>query len=211
MKRKWIIGTCAILLVLLLFASYMAVAAETSKKGDPLVELSYLTDILAPETIEKVNEAISLKTDEMEQSINLILSEYTTQLEQTIEEFETRNKNIATDSSFISAVTASVMTEMEAGGGVPGVSGGGSGWQLVQVTSGETYKFAVGGMVLLRIGEAKCYTPSSPGIIDCTEGSELDGGKALEKNHLYMITVAERGFTATSDAKIMVYGSYTVG
>lgn len=207
MKRKWIIGTCAVLLVLLLFASYMAVAAETSKEEDPLVSLSYLTNILAPETIEKVNEAIALKADEMEQRIDLVLSEYTTQLQTTIDEFETRNKNIATDSSFISAVTASVLTEMQANGG--SATGTGSGWQLVQVTSGKTYKFAVGGMVLLRIGSATCYTPSSPGIIDVTTGTELEGGGSLEKNHLYLVTVSERGFTASSDSKIMVYGSYT--
>ena len=42
-----------------------------------------------------------------------------------------------------------------------------------------------------------------------TLGGELDGGKALEKNHLYLVTVADRGFTAKSDSKIMVFGNYT--
>lgn len=212
-KRKWIAGTSAVLLVLLLLASYMAVAAETTDREDPLVALSYLTDVLAPETIEKVNAAIDLKAEQMETQMNQILTEYTTQLEAKIAEFESRNENIATDSSFVAAVTNSVLAQL--GGGATTGEGGtaalpGSGWQLVQVSKGETYKFAVGGMVLLRIGSASCYTPSSPGIIDCTAGSELDGGEALQKNHLYLITVDERGFTATSDSKIMVYGSYTV-
>lgn len=70
-KRKWIAGTSAVLLVLLLLASYMAVAAETTERDDPLVALSYLTDVLAPETIEKVNAAIDLKAQEMETSMNL--------------------------------------------------------------------------------------------------------------------------------------------
>ncbi|MBS7315883.1 MAG: hypothetical protein KIG74_05710 [Clostridiaceae bacterium] len=211
-KRKWIAGTSAVLLVLLLLASYMAVAAETTNRDDPLVALSYLTDVLAPETIEKVNAAIELKAQEMETSMNLILTEYTNELEAKIAEFESRNENIATDSSFIAAVTNSVLAQINGTGNSGTTSGGiaASGWQLVQVKSGETYKFSVGGMVLLRIGSATCYTPSSPGIIDTTSGNELEGGGSLERNHLYLVTVDERGFTATSDSKIMVYGSYTV-
>lgn len=212
-KRKWIAGTSAVLLVLLLLASYMAVAAETTEQDDPLVALSYLTDVLAPETIERVNAAIDLKAREMENSMTLTLTEYTNQLEAKIAEFESRNENIATDSSFVAAVTNSVLAQLNGTGTGDTTSGGGiatGGWQLVQVSSGETYKFAVGGMILLRIGSATCYTPSSPGIIDTTSGTELEGGGSLERNHLYLVTVDERGFTATSDSKIMVYGSYTV-
>lgn len=211
-KRKWIAGTSAVLLVLLLLASYMAVAAETTNRDDPLVALSYLTDVLAPETIEKVNSAIELKAQEMETSLNLTLTEYTNKLDTKIAEFESRNENIATDSSFVAAVTNSVLAQINGTGGstTSGGSIASSGWQLVQVSSGETYKFSVGGMVLLRIGSATCYTPSSPGIIDTTSGNELEGGGSLERNHLYLVTVDERGFTATSDSKIMVYGSYTV-
>lgn len=204
-KRKWITGVSATLLVLLLLASYVAIAADSTKQEDPLVSLSYLTDILAPETIEKVNAAINLKADELETSINLILAQYTEQLETTIGDLESRYNNLATDSSFISAVSASVIEQMGAGG----AGGVASGWQLVSVAAGETYQFEVGGMILLRIGSANCYTPSSPGIIDTTTGSELNGGSALEKNHLYLVTVSERGFTATTDAKIMVYGTFT--
>ncbi len=204
-KKKWITGLSSVLLVLLLLASYVAIAADTTGQDDPLVSLSYLTDVLAPETIEKVNAAIDLKADELEKSINLVLSEYTTQLETTINDLESRYNNLATDSSFINAVSASVIQQM----GTEGTAAGGSSWSLVSVQAGETYKFEVGGMILLRIGSASCYTPSSPGIIDTTSGAELDGGKALEKNHLYLVTVAERGFTAKQDSKIMVFGSYT--
>lgn len=205
-KRKWITGVSTALLVLLLLASYVAIAADTTNQEDPLVSLSYLTDVLAPETIEKVNAAIDLKADELQTRIDLVLTEYTSQLETTINDLESKYNNLATDSSFINAVSASVISQMGStdGGGVA------SGWKLVSISAGETYKFEIGGMVLLRIGTAECYTPSSPGIIDTTTGGELRSGEDLEKNHLYLITVAERGFTATSDSKIMVYGNYTV-
>ena len=124
-KRKWINGVSATLLVLLLLASYVAIAADSTNQEDPLVSLSYLTDVLAPETIEKVNAAIDLKADELETSINLILAQYTEQLETTIGDLESRYNNLATDSSFISAVSASVIEQMGAGGAGGVASGGG--------------------------------------------------------------------------------------
>ena len=204
-KIQRYISLLILVAVIFTVGSFAAADNKYTTEDDPLVSLSYLTDVLAPETIEKVNAAIDLKADELEKSINLVLSEYTTQLETTINDLESRYNNLATDSSFINAVSASVIQQM----GTNGTSAGGSSWSLVSVQAGETYKFEVGGMILLRIGSANCYTPSSPGIIDTTSGGELDGGKALEKNHLYLVTVADRGFTAKSDSKIMVFGNYT--
>ena len=117
-KRKWITGVSAALLVLLLLASYVAIAADTTGQEDPLVSLSYLTAVLAPETIEKVNAAIDLKADEMEKSIDLKLSDYTAMLETTISDLESKYNNLATDSSFINAVSASVISQIGSGNGL---------------------------------------------------------------------------------------------
>ena len=57
-KRKWIITTSSVLLVLLLISGYMAIAAEYGAESDPLVSASYITDVLAPETIKQVNATI---------------------------------------------------------------------------------------------------------------------------------------------------------
>jgi hypothetical protein len=219
-KRKWIAGTSATLLVLLLMACYMAFAAETanpddtSAATDPLVSLSYLTDVLAPQTVAKVNEVLDEKADAIIADMNQKLTDFTADLDAKIANFDARNANIATDSTFIAAVTNSVLAQLggdsiDGDGGVPTGVITGTGWHLVDVAAGETYKFEVGGMVLLRLGSADCYN-SAPGLIDVTAATELSGGDELQKNHLYIVTVAERGFTATSGSKILVSGSYTV-
>ena len=41
-------------------------------------------------------------------------------------------------------------------------------------------------------------------------GGTLENGQALVKNHLYMATIAGRGFTAQDAVKVMVRGEYTV-
>ena len=211
-KRKWILGTSAFLMVLLLLAGYMAIAAEFGSQDDPVVALSYITDVLAPEILQDVNENIELKSNEFTTQMNQKLTEYTTQLDATIAEFEERNLNIATDAQFIDAVTTQVLARMngtstEAGTG--SISGG--DWRLVEVEKGKTLTFQVGGMVLLRIGSATCVAPSSPGLINLTTATVLDNGSELAQNNLYMITVEGRGFKATgSTNKLLVYGNYTI-
>ena len=63
---------------------------------------------------------------------------------------------------------------------------------------------------MLRVGSAVCFTDTPPGFIDMTGGGTLENGQALVKNHLYMATIAGRGFTAQDAVKVLVRGEYTV-
>lgn len=64
---------------------------------------------------------------------------------------------------------------------------------------------------MLRVGTAVCVSDSAPGLIDTTEGTTLNHGGALQANHLYMVTIATRGVTATADVvKVLARGSYTI-
>jgi hypothetical protein len=64
---------------------------------------------------------------------------------------------------------------------------------------------------MLRVGSASCVAPSSPGLIDETDGTTLESGKGLVKNHLYMMTIDERGVKATAETvKLLVRGSYSI-
>ena len=215
-KRKWILTTSAFLMILLLLTGYMAIAAEFGSQDDPVVALSYITDVLAPEILENVNDNIELKSKEFSTEMNQKLTEYTTQLDATIAEFEERNLNIATDAQFIDAVTTQVLARMNgssnAGTGTStGVNIGGNDWKLIEVPKGKTVVFEVGGMVLLRIGDATCVAPSDPGLINLTTATVLGNGNHLAQNNLYMITVQGRGFKATgSTNKLLVSGSYTI-
>ena len=85
------------------------------------------------------------------------------------------------------------------------------GFVLVTMRNGQTLKGAVGTEVMLRVGTASCTASSSPGLIDTTAASSIDHGAALAKNHLYMMTIEERGVKATAaTVKLLVRGNYTV-
>lgn len=85
------------------------------------------------------------------------------------------------------------------------------GFVLVTMSSGQILKGEVGTEVMLRVGTAVCTASSTPGLIDTTSAGTLNNGAALEKNHLYMMTIEDRGVKATaSTVKVLVRGSYTV-
>ena len=85
------------------------------------------------------------------------------------------------------------------------------GFVLVTMSSGQILKGEVGTEVMLRVGTAVCTASSTPGLIDTTSAGTLNNGAALEKNHLYMMTIEDRGVKATaSTVKVLIRGSYTV-
>lgn len=216
-KRKWILTTSSILLVLLLLAGYMAIAAEYGAETDPLVSPSYITDVLAPETIEKVNETIDQKTLQFQTQLNQTLAEYTEKMDETLNNFESRNDDLANNDDFINAVANRVTamlkddTSSSASAEPATVAATGTVWKMVEIQKGQTLVFEVGGMILPRIGSATCFTPGNPGLINVTTATELSSGGALATNNLYIVTVAGRGFTATGDTnKFIISGTYTI-
>ncbi|MCI2059180.1 MAG: hypothetical protein LKJ80_08250 [Oscillibacter sp.] len=109
------------------------------------------------------------------------------------------------------ALLAQIDQKVAASGGTGSTGGTASVFTVVTLAKGKTLKGGVGCEVLLRIGSAVCVASSSPGLIDETSGGTLSGGAALSANHLYMMSVSDRGVKATSaTVKVMVRGSYTV-
>ena len=92
-------------------------------------------------------------------------------------------------------------------------SGGDSAtYSVVTLSQGQQLKLAVGCEVMLRVGSATVVSGTEPGLIDTTTGGNLNNGKSLEKNHLYMATIADRAVKAgTGTVKLLVRGSYTLG
>lgn len=90
-------------------------------------------------------------------------------------------------------------------------AGGSSVFSVVTLSKGQTLVGDVGCEVMLRVGSATCGADGSTGLIDVTGGSNLTDGKALEKNHLYMVTISTRSVTATAETvKVLVRGPYTI-
>ena len=84
-------------------------------------------------------------------------------------------------------------------------------YAVVTLKKDQVLNMDIGCEVMLRIGTAVCVTPSSPGLINTTEGTTLNNGKDLVTNHLYMATITDRGIKATATTtKVLVRGGYTI-
>ncbi len=88
---------------------------------------------------------------------------------------------------------------------------GGSVFAVVELSQGQTLVGDVGCEVMLRVGSATCGSDGATGLIDVTSGGTLANGKALETNHLYMVTISTRSVKAASGTvKLLVRGPYTI-
>lgn len=86
-----------------------------------------------------------------------------------------------------------------------------STFTVVTLSNGQTLTGQIGCEVMLRVGSAVCVSSSAPGLIDETAASTLNNGGSLVQNHLYMMTIENRGVKATAaTTKLLVRGSYTI-
>ena len=86
-----------------------------------------------------------------------------------------------------------------------------STFTVVTLSNGQTLTGQIGCEVMLRVGSAVCVSSSAPSLIDETAASTLNNGGGLVQNHLYMMTIENRGVKATAaTTKLLVRGSYTI-
>jgi len=158
------------------------VYAAVGTQEDPLVTLSYLNDKFAPDVLSQVDARVAEQQGELK-----------AQLDQQIQDF-----------------TKDIQSQLgqTAEGGTQ--AGGGSVYSVVSLSAGQTLIGETGCEVMLRAGSAVCVSSVDPGLIDMTDGTTLNGGKGLVKNHLYMMTADERGVKADDDVTLLVRGGYTI-
>ncbi len=84
-------------------------------------------------------------------------------------------------------------------------------FRLIVMENGQVLTGERGVEILLRIGSASVAASSSPGLVDATTAGMLDDGAALEKNHLYMVTIPGNGIKAVgNNVMLLVRGEFTV-
>lgn len=169
----------------LLLAGFTALSITVAATGtagtvsDPLVTLSYLNGTFLPELLGTVDEKLAARSDKTSQELSAQMEEDLRRLE---EEYGAKTSE---------------------GGSVSTADG----FSVVTLTEGQTLYGAVGCEVMLRVGSAVVTSPSAPGLIDSTDGTTLNDGGSLVKNHLYMMTIDERGVKAASaTTKLLVRG-----
>ncbi len=202
-QKKWVIGVASALVVVLAFGGFMAIAAEVGSKEDPVVAVSYINEELVPMLGKKIDEAISSKTEAFQKELD-------SKMEQFIKDMAVSGSGAGqggtVSQEVINAVADQVAGKLAASGGASGAN-----FAIVEVAAGKTLNAKRGAEILLRLGSATCVASGNPGLIDLTNAGELAGGKALEKNHLYLVTVdGDRGFKAVDKVTVFVRGLYEI-
>ena len=184
MKNRWVLRLTALLLVSCLAMTGVSLAVEPGSASDPLVTLSYLNETFLPSMLGKAEE----KLDERKAAA---AKELTAQVQADVKKLEEKYGS------------------QTSGGGTS--TGAADSFTVVTLTNGQTLAGEIGCEVMLRVGTAVVVSPSSPGLIDSTDGSTIDSGKSLVKNHLYMMTISDRGVKATAaTTKLLVRGGYEI-
>ena len=88
----------------------------------------------------------------------------------------------------------------------------GSGdFTVVKLSNGQTVTGEVGCEILPRLGSVQAVGASAPALVDTTAGASVSSGTTLTANHLYMVSIAGNGITATADnTYVLISGGYTI-
>ncbi len=184
-KNHWLARLAGLLLVSysLLVVGVMA-AGGAGSESDPLVTMSYLNETFMAQLMGKVDEQLTARDRELTERLNA---------------------QIAQDGR--------ALAEKYGAGGSAGQSGSTADtFTVVTLSADQTLYGEIGCEVMLRVGTAKCVSPSNPGLIDETDATTLNNEGKLVQNHLYMMTISDRGVRATAaTVKLLVRGGYTIG
>ncbi len=85
-----------------------------------------------------------------------------------------------------------------------------STYKVVSLSDGQTLVCQRGAELLLRVGGAYVVASDSPGLVDTSSTENLENGKALVKNHMYMVTINNHGIRASGSVKVVVRGDYAI-
>ena len=183
MKKRWFLRLVGLLLAgCTVFAITVLATGTPGSESDPLVTLSYLNDTFLSQMLTKVDEKLTARDKELSDKLDA-------QVSQDVQK----------------------LTDKYGAGTANGSSGKVNTFTVITLTDGQTLYGEIGCEVMLRVGTAACVAGSAPGLIDETDGSTLNNGAALVKNHLYMMTIGERGVKATAQTtKLLVRGAYTI-
>jgi len=183
-KDHWLTRLAGLMLVSYTMLVVGVTAAGTAgTKTDPLVTLSYLNDTFMAQLLGKVDEKLDARDKALSDRLAAQVAEDTKALAEKY------------------------------GGSAGGANASGTAdtFAVVTLSNGQTLTGEIGCEVMLRVGTASCVAASAPGLVDETGGAAINGGTALTVNHLYMMTVSDRGVKATADTvKLLVRGGYSV-
>ncbi len=186
----------AAILALTAALSVTVLASSYDSSEDPIISLSYLTEIFKPSLVAEYEEKIAALEKKLD-TLSAKLDEKTTEPETTAPEITPEPEPEITPPA------------TEAPENAPAAAT----YVVIEMKYGDCL-FADGPVdLMLRAGKAICIAPDAgQGLSDYTEGKEIYNGESLTKNHMCLIPRGDgRGIMATAESVfIMVKGAYTL-
>lgn len=171
------------LMLILLLSSYVAIAAEYGSKEDPLVSLSYIQEVLMPQTLENVDTIVSQRTEE-----------YIKDLDSKMLEFQDEFDMVVSNDQFVDKVATKISESANTA-------------QLVTMSSGQVFELALGTEILVREG---VLALNSNGFINTTAGTAVNSSDSTIVNNLYLTVENSQTVTASAQSKVIIIGAYTI-
>lgn len=195
MKRKFMVSALGALCVLAVGGVFTALAAGGyGSQDDPLVTLSYITDVAVPEANARIDSVFSQKETAIKSDIQSKMDSVRSRLESQISQLQNVSQDV------INQVVELVKDQI-------GSSSGSSTWKMITLQNGQQIKAGVGTQLLLRRGTASCYS----GMINLSSGEILTHGQSVLQNNMYLIGTDGCGFIASGECTVLVDGTYTIG
>ena len=180
-------------------AVVFAAGATYDSSSDPLVSLSFLTEIFKPELQREIREA----NDNVELVLQAQIDSLLAQIDGLKADIAALSKNSSTQ------LTPPTVTNPE-----QSEDDSVQVYTILELKRGEILVAEEICELVLRAGTATVMTSYvDQGLLDCTDGCELLAGNDVPQNHFVLIPRGGdgRGITVTSDvAFVMVKGAYSV-
>ena len=207
-KKKWTITLAVILLVTLSVAGYLAIAAEYGSEEDPLVTLSYINNILSPQVMQKLEQELSDKAQEVSAEIDTKIKAASDELDMKIAAYEAAAAEGNISDDLINSIADAVIERMQKDDDDETAKA--PVWEVVRLEAGKTVTCSIGCELVLRLGSATCVSSGTTGPINLTDGTVLGPDKQYAVNNLYLVTIEGRGLYTADGCTVLICGDYVI-
>ncbi|MBR5390427.1 MAG: hypothetical protein IK141_03880 [Clostridia bacterium] len=198
-SRFGILLLCGVTAVMMLAGLY-AIAVEYGGQNDPLVTLSYINQVVLPETRAGIDSSVNSAIGRYESDLQAQTAQLQAYVDQALKNYSAG----AADSQLVEQIAQRVVQQMG------GTASGSVQWAMVPVPAGKTVVCEVGCQAVLCSGAAVCVASGSPGLVDVSDAGTLSNGGAVLANHLYTVTVQGHGIRTANGCTLLISGGYTI-
>lgn len=179
------------LMVIAAAVGIFAIAVDYGTQNDPLVSLSYITDVFAPDMLKKAESTAKSTANQ----VNSNVSSYESRVDKKVNEFTDRN-TAAVDDSMVDEIVSKV-EKPSAKQSAP--------FATIELTAGKSVTLTKGCEVLVRSGSVSCKTGN---LVDATTGAAVTAGGTVSANHLY-IAADSTTLSVKANSTVLIKGQYS--